>query len=384
MVPILAGALIGRNAVANGANRETDAAGDVEAKPRLKTEIYEDRHAHEGENDENEPDTALLQLNDPSFRRARNREIILKRPTPAIYLAVDPSVRNMALSVDEAVGRYLDQLAASASAHTLRSYGSDLAQLAEVCDSRGVESAAAVSAEDVRAFLRKMAPGAATRARKLSAVRSFTRFLLEIGEAQEDPCANLRAPFKRRDLPKDLSPEQAEALVSASIGGNQLRDRAVLELLYGAGLRASEAAKANLADLDFADMTIRVRGKGKKERLALFGGPCRVALEAYIDSERPQAESEALFINERGGRLTTRTIQRIVERRRAAAGLSSDTTPHTLRHSFATHLLTGGADLKTVQQLLGHESLATTQVYTHISVERLREVVAKKHPRGKR
>jgi integrase/recombinase XerC len=238
--------------------------------------------------------------------------------------------------------------------------------------------------EDIRAFLRQYGKTPVTRARKLCAVRALTRFLLAQGEIESDPAAGVEAPIRRRSLPKDLSPEQAAELVAASIGRTPARDRAILELLYGAGLRASELVGINLADLNLVEGTVMVRGKGSKERLAVFGEPAAEALEAYIRSERPSGgELDALFKNDRGGRLTSRTLQRVVARRRALAGLSSDVTPHSLRHSFATHLLTGGADLKTVQQLLGHESLATTQVYTHVSVERLREVVAKRHPKGR-
>ena len=137
-----------------------------------------------------------------------------------------------------------------------------------------------------------------------------------------------------------------------------------------------------MRDLDLKANSVRVKGKGNKDRIAIFGSAASEALDNYIESER-EGDGKALFTNSEGKRLSQRTLQRIVARRRALAGLSADVTPHSLRHSFATHLLTGGADLKTVQQLLGHESLATTQVYTHVSVERLREVVAKKHPRGK-
>jgi integrase/recombinase XerC len=144
----------------------------------------------------------------------------------------------------------------------------------------------------------------------------------------------------------------------------------------------------NLGDVDLRERVVRVRGKGNKERLAVFGEPCERALRAYLASERSQGAgaepSDPLFVNDKGKRLSVRSLQRVVERRRKALGFSESVTPHTLRHSFATHLLTGGADLRTVQQLLGHESLATTQVYTHVSIERLREVIARRHPRGRR
>jgi integrase/recombinase XerC len=204
--------------------------------------------------------------------------------------------------------------------------------------------------------------------------------LIEVGVLSGDPSVGIEAPIKRTRLPKDISPEQADALVDAEMGDTPLRDQAVLELLYGAGLRASEVVAANLVDLDLNSRMLKVRGKGRKERIVVFGQPAAEAIERYMGAER--AVGEPLFSG-RCGRLSTRTVQRIVERRRAMLGLPADTSPHSLRHSFATHLLNGGADLKTVQQLLGHESLGTTQVYTSVSVERLRDVIAKKHPRGK-
>jgi len=191
------------------------------------------------------------------------------------------------------------------------------------------------------------------------------------------------APIRRQRLPKDIPPEQAIELVSLFHGKHPFRDQAVLELLYGAGLRASEVVRINIQDLDLKEKCVHVHGKGSKERIAIFGEPCAQAIANYLLYERKNAASPALFVNDRKKRLSQRTVQRIVERRRALVGLSREVTPHSLRHSFATHMLTGGADLKTVQQLLGHESLETTQVYTHVSIEQLREVVAKKHPRGK-
>ena len=286
--------------------------------------------------------------------------------------------------MDEAIARFLDQFAAGRSHHTVRSYGSDLAQLAAVCEGRGVTRAPALGTEDVRAFLRKHARTPVTRARKICSVRAFAAFLVKTGRSPRDATAGIEAPRRRRSLPKDISPEQAAELVGRLLGRTPLRDRAILELLYGAGLRAGELVAVNLQDLDERERTVLVRGKGKKERIAVFGEPCARAIREYTAGERPGSDSPALFLNPRGRRLSQRTVQRIVERHRLHAGLSPDVTPHSLRHSFATHLLTGGADLKTVQQLLGHESLVSTQIYTHVSIERLREVVAKRHPRGRR
>jgi site-specific recombinase XerD len=278
-----------------------------------------------------------------------------------------------------AVDRFLETLAAGASSHTVRSYGSDLRQLVSVV---GKSDAKELQESALREYLRKFGGTPRTRARKLCAVRAFTKFLIEVGVLTSDPAVGIEAPIKRSRLPKDLSPEQAEALVTAEMGETPLRDQAVLELLYGAGLRASEVVAVDLPDLDFKSRTLKVRGKGRKERIVVFGEEAAEAISRYVETER-RGGSPALFVGLGGGRLSTRTVQRIVERRRALAGLPEDASPHSLRHSFATHMLTGGADLKTVQQLLGHESLGTTQVYTSVSIERLRDVVAKKHPRGK-
>jgi site-specific recombinase XerD len=282
------------------------------------------------------------------------------------------------VEIRAAVERFLETLAAGASPHTVRSYGGDLRQLSA---DNGRFDVRQLSESDVRDYLRRFGKSPKTRARKLCAVRAFAKFLIEVGVLPSDPTVGIEAPIKRTRLPKDISPEQADALMDAELGETPLRDQAVLELLYGAGLRASEVVAANLVDLDLKAMNLKVRGKGRKERVVVFGGPAVEAIESYLGSERP-AGGPSLFAG-RDGRLSTRTVQRIVERRRALAGLPADTSPHSLRHSFATHMLTGGADLKTVQQLLGHESLGTTQVYTSVSIERLRDVVAKRHPRGK-
>lgn len=288
------------------------------------------------------------------------------------------------MNIDEAVDRFLSAFGTGRSLHTVRSYRSDLRQLTEVCTERGASDVSRLGTSEVRAYLRKYGKLPVTRARKLCSARAFCKYLLDVGELRSDPCALVDAPVKKRDLPKSLSPLQVDELLDIELGSSPLRDIAILELLYGAGLRASEVVAIDFENLDLKSMSVRVRGKGKKERIALFGKAAAEAVQRYMEQERPQSKSSALFVNKKGNRLSQRTVQLILERRRAMAGLPADATPHSLRHSFATHLLDGGADIKTVQQLLGHESLATTQVYTHVSVERLREVVAKKHPRGRK
>jgi integrase/recombinase XerC len=185
-------------------------------------------------------------------------------------------------------------------------------------------------------------------------------------------------------LPKSLNqPQTTDLLDQQDVGRTPKRDRAILELIYSAGLRSAEAVSLDKQDLNFEDSSIRVIGKGDKERVAFFGSTATSALKDYIAGERVEPTKDgALFTNEKGIRLSTRTVQNIVKRWALAVGLPPDTSPHTLRHTFATHLLDGGADLKTVQQLLGHSSLATTQIYTHVSIERLHETVQKAHPKG--
>lgn len=278
--------------------------------------------------------------------------------------------------LDVWIDRFTAHLAAMRSAHTAKSYAADLAQL-----SSSLGGQMDLTPPKLRAYLRQYGGSPVTRARKLSALRSFVRFLREAGRIEGDPTEALEAPFRRKRLPKALSQHQAEAMLDQQPhSAAPERDRALLELMYAAGLRAAEVVAVNLGDLDLPRGQVHVRGKGNKERMALFGEPARQAIEAYLPKRG--STDPALFVGPQGKRLTTRTVQNVVKRWAVQAGLPPDTSPHTLRHSFATHLLDGGADLKSVQQLLGHESLATTQVYTHVSVERLREAVLKAHPKS--
>ncbi len=276
--------------------------------------------------------------------------------------------------MDEAIEGFLAHLSARRSENTVRAYAADLSPL------RG--GTLPLTAERLRLLLRVHAPHPATRARKLSSLRAFCRWLVAQGLMPSDPTERLEPPIRRRALPKGVSAPEAADLLAAPVA---LRDRALLELLYGAGLRVSEASGLDLPDLDLVGRTARILGKGAKERMVVFGEPCRRALEAYIQEERVAPTVEApVFTNARGGRLTVRSIHTAVTRAAQAAGLPEGLGPHGLRHAFATHLLDGGADLKSVQQLLGHEDLATTQIYTHVSVERLRAAVAGAHPRAKK
>jgi integrase/recombinase XerC len=277
------------------------------------------------------------------------------------------------------IDEFLAHLAARRSANTVRAYGADLHQLTPT-----IMTVADFTADRCRQYLRLHASTPVTRARKLSTLRSFARYLRTRNLIAQDPTEALEAPIRRRSLPKNLSQTQASELLDQdATTRTPLRDRALLELMYSAGLRVSEVVGLNLPDLDFRDRVVRVVGKGDKERDCLFGSTCEAAIRDYLASERtPPVTGSALFTNAKGGRLTTRTVQKVIKRWAIQVGLPPTISPHTLRHSFATHLLDGGADLKTVQQLLGHESLATTQIYTHVSVERLKDAVRRAHPRS--
>ncbi|MEZ0327864.1 MAG: tyrosine recombinase XerC [Fimbriimonas sp.] len=281
--------------------------------------------------------------------------------------------------LDVLIQEFLDHLAARRSANTVRSYGSDLSQLAKSLNGRFD-----LSPDRLRLYLRKFAPTPVTRARKLSTVRAFVRYLKASGRLDHDPTEVLEAPIRRKNLPKALSQSQAmEMLDQEATSRTPMRDHALLELMYSAGLRVSELVGVNVDDLDFRAGTLTVRGKGSKERVALFGSTAKSAILDFMSGERvAPPEGTALFTNRLGKRITTRTVQNVVKRWAKQVGLSPEVSPHTLRHSFATHLLDGGADLKSVQQLLGHESLATTQIYTAVSVERLKKAVDEAHPRA--
>ncbi|MBL8863291.1 MAG: tyrosine recombinase XerC [Planctomycetes bacterium] len=290
--------------------------------------------------------------------------------------------------------RFLVELAAArgASEHTLRAYRGDLQSFLAACGRYGVGTPREVTPRTLRAWLADLDEAGLARAsiqRRLSGVRSFLKHLLARGAIDVSPAAGLRRRRAARDLPGALSVEEVEALLGsvdeATHAGR--RDRALLELVYSAGTRAAETVGLDHADLDLARGVARVRGKGRKERLAALGRHAVRALSAYLaDPGRPRprdaAALQAVFLGPTGRRLTTRTLQRIVARAVARAGIHRPATPHTLRHSFATHLLDRGADLRSVQGLLGHAHLSTTQIYTHVSIERLREVYERAHPRS--
>lgn len=221
-------------------------------------------------------------------------------------------------------------------------------------------------------------------ARKLSALRTFFRYLVREGVLSGNPTEGLSTPKLNRYLPKTLSVDEAAALMDRGYGNSlfDMRDRAILELFYASGLRVSELTSLDVGSLDMQQRLVRVVGKGRKERILPIGRKSYEALVAYLEARGMPADEEPLFLNARGGRLTPRSVQRNLKTRLIKAGILKDISPHALRHSFATHLLDGGADLRAIQELLGHASLSTTQKYTQVSVDQLLAVYDKAHPRS--
>ena len=268
-----------------------------------------------------------------------------------------------------------------ASPHTIRAYRGDLQHFA-----RSVGVVGTATGRDVRAWLASLhARGldAVSVGRKLAAVRSLYRFLARRGVVRRNPAREVRAPRPARKLVTFLPADEAAAVVDARglAGAARDRDVAVLEMLYATGLRVSELAGLDLDALDRDARTVRVLGKGSKERMVPYGAPAARALDAYLG--RRAARSGPVFVNHRGGRLGVRSIHTIVRRAVRAAGVTRRVSPHTLRHTFATHLLDRGADLRMIQELLGHSRLSTTQRYTHVSTAQLVKTYAQAHPRAK-
>jgi integrase/recombinase XerD len=297
------------------------------------------------------------------------------------------------------VGRYVDHLRAERglAGNTVAAYRRDLAVYARYLDEIGIDDPREVAADDLETFVgwlrrRRSASGApyanSSVARIVVAVRGFHRFLAREGLTVADVSADLGTPTTVRSLPKALSVDDVERLLAAPVGDEPLalRDRAMLEMLYGAGLRISELTALDVDDLDPVDRLVRVRGKGDKERIVPYGEVAAVALERWSVQGRPgrHPRSPAVFVNARGGRLTRQGAWKIVRGHAERVGLGSAVSPHTLRHSFATHLVDGGADVRAVQELLGHASVTTTQIYTLVSRAALRQVYERSHPRAHR
>lgn len=302
----------------------------------------------------------------------------------------------------EEFARYL-QFERGRSPHTLRAYLSDTTSLLGYAFATSGARATTVSTLDIRAWLGARADAGhspTTVARGAAAVRTFTRWMRERDMISIDPGRRIKAPTRGRSLPHVLTASQAERVVTAPHVAEKaaatptdtqravaLRDAAVLEMLYSTGLRVSELVTLDLPRIDFSRRTVRVLGKGNKERVVPFGIPALNALQAWLEAGRPllhphESAGTAVFLGVRGGRLGDRQVRDIVNTAAREANMSARLTPHGLRHSAATHLIEGGADLREVQDLLGHSSLQTTQIYTHVSAERLRSTVQQAHPRG--
>jgi integrase/recombinase XerD len=280
------------------------------------------------------------------------------------------------------------------SRNTLEAYRSDLLQFGRFLEARGADATGATAA-DVSDFLAELAEGngrppssPATIHRKAACLRSFYRHLRREGLRESDPTASISGPRRGRRLPKVLNRGEVTKLLAQPKGTapTALRDRALLELMYACGLRASEAIGILVTDLDAEEGVLRARGKGSKERVVPVGRAALEAVRIYLERGRAALVHGGLvthlFVNFRGEPLTRQGLYKIVRRHAATAGLAERMSPHTLRHTFATHLLAGGCDLRSVQEMLGHADVATTQLYTHLSSERLKDVYFKAHPRA--
>lgn len=291
--------------------------------------------------------------------------------------------------------QYIDQflryqrVEKNASSHTLVNYQRDIVQFWHfLCDDNvAVDN---ISRSMLRRYLSHLQQGEYARssiARKLSSLRSFFRYLVAEGICRENPLQHLSTPKQERLLPGFLYQNDCLALLQAPDDGTLgQRDRAILEVLYATGIRVSELVGLDLHDLDWRQGYVRVFGKGAKERIVPVGRPACQAMEQYLTAARPRlvtgASERALFLNKSGGRLTDRSVRRLLDKYVAKAALDQQVSPHTLRHTFATHLLDHGADLRSVQELLGHTSVSTTQIYTHVTKERLKSVYRQTHPRA--
>ena len=299
----------------------------------------------------------------------------------------------------ESIERYLRFLETerNLSPNTLRAYESDLRVFSEFCARAGIDEPSEVDHRLIRrylSYLQTMGYARATVARRSSAVKGFFRFLVERGDLNSDPSAALSPPRRERRLPRVLRLEEiddAEKRQNLHVYRTSLRDMALVELLYATGMRVGELAGLDLTDIDFDRGEVRVVGKGRKERVIPMHDAAQQLLQAYLEKERPQlagnavegdTEGDPLFLSVRGGRLSDRGVRRVVDRFFRGLEGGKRISPHTLRHTFATHLLQGGADLRTVQELLGHVDLSTTQIYTHLSKGRLKDVFFQTHPRA--
>jgi tyrosine recombinase XerC len=274
----------------------------------------------------------------------------------------------------------------NASQHTLINYKIDLTEFADSLKKKPIESADYLDIRNFLAALKARQYSKSSISRKLACVRSFFKFLSRENIIKANPAVSVSTPKRDKKLPLFLELKEVESLLEAPRGDSESaqRDKAIMELLYGSGIRVSELKGINKDDLDFYSGLLKVRGKGKKERIVPIGSMALKAIESYLEKRTtPQHRVEhALFLNKSGTRLTDRSIRRIILKYARQVAITKQVSPHTLRHSFATHMLDRGADLRSVQELLGHENLSTTQIYTHITTKRMKEIYEKAHPRA--
>jgi integrase/recombinase XerC len=276
------------------------------------------------------------------------------------------------------------------SGHTVDAYHSDLEQFREfLCRERGPDAGAdAVDHLLIRRYLALLHKShkKSSIGRKLAAIRAFFKYLLRLGKVAKNPAELVSTPKKEKRVPFHLTIDEVIALVETPKGAEllPLRDRVILETLYSCGIRVSELTGLDLADLDLEEGLVRVMGKGNKERIVPLGSYARKAISSYFAARGNPPANAPLLLNARGGRLTSRSVGRIVDKYILKLATVKKISPHTLRHTFATHLLEGGADLRSIQELLGHASLSTTQKYTHVSIDRLMEVYDKAHPKARK
>jgi integrase/recombinase XerC len=295
--------------------------------------------------------------------------------------------------MDKLLERFLTYLQAgrNASPYTIKNYGNDIGQFLDYCKVQRVASLEQVDRSLLRSYLAELdAVGYAKSsiARRVAELRSFGDFLVREGVLERNTFRMISAPRVPERLPRYLTVAEVEALLAAPDTATPLglRNRAIIEVLYAAGLRVSELVGMDVTDVDLAQAQVRVMGKGGKERIGLLGRSAVRAVRTYLEAGRPallnRRPTSALWLNHRGGRLTVRGVALMLNQAGEQAGIRTRVSPHVLRHSFATHLLDGGADLRVVQELLGHANLATTQIYTHVSQSRAREVYMRAHPRA--
>lgn len=302
--------------------------------------------------------------------------------------------------ISQAVNEYLSHLSVERglAENTLKSYRRDLHRYARFLLRIGKETPAAITEADVAQFAATLRTGdeghpplgTSSVARTVVAVRGFHRFLVQESSVGHDVTAAVKPPRPAMRLPKALPLSDIEAMIKAAGSAGTalaMRDQALLELLYGTGGRISEIVGLDIDDLDLESAAVLLRGKGGKQRIVPLGSYAAKAVEQYLAVSRPtlvSASTPAVFLNSRGGRLSRQSAWTVLTKSADAAGITADVSPHTFRHSFATHLLDGGADVRVVQELLGHASVATTQIYTLVTVDKLREIYAQAHPRARR